>query len=155
MIKVSWEDYWICPPSYAILTLSSAPNDRLHSLRPRHFLKSMPPWKRSRSRACRKHKQLTGPPFRVWSPSATALTPSKQGLGISVGAYNLGCFCGAIACIWIGNILGRRKTIFTGSAIMIVGAAIMASAGALPQFVVGRIITGYASSANPKLDKGG
>lgn len=42
--------------------------------------------------------------------------------GISVASYNVGCFCGAIACIWNGNWLGRRKIIFLGSAIMVVGA---------------------------------
>lgn len=68
--------------------------------------------------------------------------------GISVASYNVGCFCGAIACIWIGDILGRRKTIFTGSAIMIVGAALQASAFGLPQFIVGRIITGMGNGLN-------
>jgi hypothetical protein len=29
--------------------------------------------------------------------------------GITVAAYNLGCFAGSIPTIWIGNILGRRK----------------------------------------------
>ena len=63
-------------------------------------------------------------------------------LGISVASYNLGCFFGALITIWIGNILGRRKTIFLGSAIMVVGAALQCSAYGLPQFIVGRLITG-------------
>src|ERR1700754_111591 len=62
--------------------------------------------------------------------------------GISVASYNVGCFCGAIACIWVGNWLGRRKTIFLGSAIMVVGAALQCSAFSLAHFIVGRIITG-------------
>lgn len=68
--------------------------------------------------------------------------------GISVGSYNLGCFCGAIACIWIGDILGRRKTIFLGSAIMVVGATLQASAFSLPHFIVGRVITGVGNGLN-------
>lgn len=48
--------------------------------------------------------------------------------GISVASYNLGCFSGAITAIWIGDILGRHKTIFLGSSIMIIGAALQCSA---------------------------
>ncbi|PQE29669.1 sugar transporter STL1 protein [Rutstroemia sp. NJR-2017a BBW] len=41
--------------------------------------------------------------------------------GISVASYNLGCFVGAILTIFIGDMLGRRRMIFLGSAIMIYG----------------------------------
>jgi MFS family permease len=68
--------------------------------------------------------------------------------GISIGSYNVGCFCGAIACIWIGDILGRRKTIFLGSSIMIVGAILQASAFSLAHLIVGRIITGMGNGLN-------
>ncbi|KAF2011050.1 sugar porter family MFS transporter [Aaosphaeria arxii CBS 175.79] len=68
--------------------------------------------------------------------------------GISVASYNIGCFCGAIACIWIGDLLGRRKTIFLGSAIMVVGAALQTSAYSLSHFIVGRIITGIGNGIN-------
>lgn len=68
--------------------------------------------------------------------------------GISVASYNLGCFAGAIACIFIGDMLGRRKTIFIGSAIMVVGAALQASAFSLPHFIVGRVITGIGNGLN-------
>lgn len=68
--------------------------------------------------------------------------------GISVASYNVGCFCGAISCIWIGDWLGRRKTIFLGSAIMVVGAILQASAFSLPHFIVGRLITGMGNGLN-------
>lgn len=68
--------------------------------------------------------------------------------GISVASYNVGCFFGAIACIWVGDFLGRRKTIFLGSAIMVVGAALQASAFSLPHFIVGRVITGLGNGLN-------
>ncbi|KAI9849863.1 MAG: hypothetical protein M1837_000077 [Sclerophora amabilis] len=68
--------------------------------------------------------------------------------GISVASYNVGCFFGAIATIWLGDILGRRKTIFVGSAIMVVGAALQASASSLAHFIVGRIITGVGNGLN-------
>lgn len=68
--------------------------------------------------------------------------------GITTASYNLGCFCGAIFCIWIGNYLGRRKTIFTGSIIMVIGASLQACAYSLPHLIVGRIVTGIGNGMN-------
>lgn len=68
--------------------------------------------------------------------------------GITVGAYTLGCFFGAVATIWLGNMLGRKKTILVGSAIMIVGAAIQASSFQLAQLIVSRWITGFGNGMN-------
>ncbi|KAK8035651.1 Sugar transporter STL1 [Apiospora rasikravindrae] len=68
--------------------------------------------------------------------------------GISVAAYNLGCFLGAVITIWIGNPLGRRRMIMLGTAIMVIGAVLQASATTLPHFIVGRIITGIGNGGN-------
>lgn len=65
--------------------------------------------------------------------------------GISVASYNLGCLIGAICTIWLGDYLGRRKMIFLGAAIMVVGAALQCGSFALSQFIVGRIITGVGN----------
>ncbi|PNP37623.1 hypothetical protein TGAMA5MH_10466 [Trichoderma gamsii] len=68
--------------------------------------------------------------------------------GIAVASYNLGCFIGAIITIFIGNYLGRRKMIFLGTSIMIVGAILQASAFTLEHFIIGRIITGLGNGGN-------
>ena len=68
--------------------------------------------------------------------------------GIAVAAYNVGCFCGAVSTIWIGDKLGRRRTIFVGSSIMIVGATLMAAAVNLPMFITSRLITGFGNGLN-------
>ncbi|KAH6608987.1 sugar transporter family, partial [Trichoderma cornu-damae] len=68
--------------------------------------------------------------------------------GIAVASYNLGCFLGAIITIFIGNPLGRRRVIFLGTVIMIVGAALQASAFTLEHFIIGRIITGLGNGGN-------
>lgn len=68
--------------------------------------------------------------------------------GIAVASYNLGCFIGAIITIFIGNPLGRRRMIFLGTAIMVVGAALQASAFTLEHFIIGRIITGLGNGGN-------
>jgi MFS family permease len=65
--------------------------------------------------------------------------------GITVGGYTLGCFFGAVATIWLGNYLGRRKTIFVGSSIMVVGAALQCSSFELGQLIAARLITGFGN----------
>ncbi|KAH7073607.1 general substrate transporter [Paraphoma chrysanthemicola] len=67
---------------------------------------------------------------------------------ITVGAYTLGCFFGAVATIWLGNMLGRKRTIFYGSVIMIVGAVLQTAAYGLPQLIVGRWVTGFGNGMN-------
>jgi len=78
--------------------------------------------------------------------SGTSDTATKQ--GIAIASYNLGCFAGAVICIWLGEYLGRKKTIFVGSAIMVVGAAIQTSSFSLGQLIGGRIITGIGNGLN-------
>ncbi|PMD65982.1 putative MFS monosaccharide transporter [Hyaloscypha bicolor E] len=68
--------------------------------------------------------------------------------GISVASYNVGCFVGAVITIFIGDLLGRRKMIFLGSSIMIVGAILQCSAFSLAHLIVGRIITGFGNGMN-------
>ncbi|KAL4896783.1 general substrate transporter [Aspergillus ambiguus] len=68
--------------------------------------------------------------------------------GIVVAAYNLGCFAGSIPTIWVGNWLGRRKTIFLGSAIMVVGALLQCTSYDLAQLIVGRLVTGFGNGMN-------
>lgn len=65
--------------------------------------------------------------------------------GITAGGYTLGCFFGAVATIWLGNWFGRKRTIITGSSIMVVGAAIQCSSYSLPQLIISRLITGFGN----------
>jgi MFS family permease len=65
--------------------------------------------------------------------------------GVSVASCNVGCFIGAITTIFIGDILGRRKMISLGSAIMAVGATLQCSAFSLSYLIIGRIITGFGN----------
>ncbi|KAK3717853.1 hypothetical protein LTR37_005625 [Vermiconidia calcicola] len=68
--------------------------------------------------------------------------------GITVGGYTLGCFFGAVATIWLGNYLGRRKTIFVGSSIMVIGAVLQCSAFGIGQLIASRWITGFGNGMN-------
>ncbi|KAF7188600.1 Sugar transporter STL1 [Pseudocercospora fuligena] len=96
---------------------------------------------------------LTLPSFTRVFPEINTIgesgnSPKSTTQGITIGSYNLGCFAGAIICIWLGQFLGRRRTIFVGSAIMVVGAAIQCSSFGLAQLIVGRVITGIGNGLN-------
>lgn len=80
--------------------------------------------------------------------SAAESSRRSTNQGIAIASYNLGCFIGAIITIFIGNPLGRKKMIFLGTAIMIIGAALQASAFTLTHFIIGRIITGLGNGGN-------
>ncbi len=95
---------------------------------------------------------LTLPSFVRYFPEIDTMNPPGGDAShtatiqaITVGAYTLGCFCGAVATIWLGNLLGRKKTIFVGSSIMIVGATIQTASFGLPQMIIGRWITGFGN----------
>ncbi|RAL17142.1 sugar porter family MFS transporter [Aspergillus homomorphus CBS 101889] len=87
-----------------------------------------------------------GPYYNSLEGSQKHAQSTRQ--GIVVAAYNLGCFAGSIPTIWIGNWLGRRKTIFVGSAIMVVGALLQCTSYDLAQFIVGRLVTGFGNGMN-------
>lgn len=99
------------------------------------------------------------PSFIKYFPDIDTVDPSIQDdkallskrstyQGISVASYNLGCFLGSILCIFIGNPLGRRRTIFCGCTIMATGALLQCTAYRLPHFIVGRIVTGIGNGMN-------
>jgi MFS family permease len=53
----------------------------------------------------------------------------------------LGAF-GAIACTFLGDRLGRRKTIFTAAGAVLIGGVLMSTSYSLGQFIVARCILG-------------
>lgn len=50
--------------------------------------------------------------------------------------------------MWIGEILGRRKTILVGTTIMTIGAILQISAYSVAQMIVARIIAGIGNGIN-------
>lgn len=63
-------------------------------------------------------------------------------LGTTVALYEVGAALGALSCAFIGDILGRRRTVLLAGCICIVGIIIQASPFSLGQLIAGRIITG-------------
>ncbi|KAI1108546.1 general substrate transporter [Nemania sp. NC0429] len=77
----------------------------------------------------------------------------SQWQGFVVSIYAVGCFFGALFILAVGDKLGRRKAIFLGATIMIIGVVIQVTCvppnhGATAQFIVGRFITGIGNGIN-------
>ena len=61
--------------------------------------------------------------------------------------YDVGCVIGALSCMVLGDLLGRRRTVFFSGIISLIGIILQASAFSLGQLIVGRIVTGRSCSA--------
>jgi sugar porter (SP) family MFS transporter len=61
--------------------------------------------------------------------------------------YTLGCFFGALNCIWIGDKLGRKKMIMVGAFINIIGAILQSTSFSLAQLIIGRLVSGFGFGA--------
>ncbi|KAI1651479.1 putative MFS sugar transporter [Daldinia loculata] len=69
-------------------------------------------------------------------------------LSIITSIYTIGCFLGAITAFYIGETIGRKKTVLVGTAIMSVGAILQTSSFSVPHMIVGRIVTGIGNGIN-------
>jgi MFS family permease len=67
---------------------------------------------------------------------------NSTGKSAVIAAFQIGAFMGALSCTFISDRLGRRKTIFIGAILTIIGQLLQVSAYSLIQFTVGRIILG-------------
>ncbi|KAH7383926.1 hypothetical protein BKA66DRAFT_549356 [Pyrenochaeta sp. MPI-SDFR-AT-0127] len=68
--------------------------------------------------------------------------------GLTVGAWNLGCVVSSILAIFIGDLLGRRRTLLLGLTLWVIGETIQTSSYSLTQFIVGRAIAGFGNGFN-------
>lgn len=67
--------------------------------------------------------------------------------GTVVAVYAIGGFIGTFACIWLGDMLGRRRVIMSGAFAQVIGAVLNASAYSLTQLVVSRLVVGIGTGA--------
>ena len=71
--------------------------------------------------------------------------------GWIVGSYDLGCLAGAIVTFAVGGWLGRKKTIFFGTVIMMVGAFLQTFSDGFVVMVLGRYVAPIQQQAAPRL----
>ncbi|KAL3428676.1 general substrate transporter [Aspergillus tetrazonus] len=74
--------------------------------------------------------------------------PNTTVEGQIVSSYMLGCVIGAFLSMFLGDRLGRRKSISLASVFLIIGGTLQASAFTLPHIIVGRIVAGFGIGMN-------
>ncbi|QRV74835.1 Sugar (and other) transporter [Ceratobasidium sp. AG-Ba] len=94
---------------------------------------------------------LTAEQFVETFPTTSPITgPSNHATlqSLLVAIYEIGCLVGALSNLWVGERLGRRRTIVIGGVIMIIGAILQASSFSYEQMLVARVITGLGNGLN-------
>ena len=69
-------------------------------------------------------------------------TPSEQG-GI-VSSFTGGAILGALSISYLADALGRKRTVFVGSVISVLGCALQGGAVNIPMIIAGRLIAGFS-----------
>ncbi|KIJ58852.1 hypothetical protein HYDPIDRAFT_33764 [Hydnomerulius pinastri MD-312] len=62
-----------------------------------------------------------------------------------IAIYEVGCLFGALSNLWVGDKLGRRRTIAFGGGIMVIGAILQTTSYSYAQLVFARIFTGFGN----------
>ncbi|KAI5954202.1 hypothetical protein KGF54_001977 [Candida jiufengensis] len=65
--------------------------------------------------------------------------------GAVIGVYELGCLVSAVSTVYLGDKLGRLKCMFLGCVIVLIGAALQASAFTVVHLAIARVITGFGT----------
>lgn len=71
--------------------------------------------------------------------------PSIATVGTVIALYTVGGIFGALSCVYLGDLLGRRKVIFFTNLISIIGAILMATSFQFSQFIVARLVLGLGT----------
>ncbi|KAJ5119001.1 hypothetical protein N7448_010710 [Penicillium atrosanguineum] len=62
--------------------------------------------------------------------------------GTVIALYTVGGIFGALSCVYLGDLLGRKKVIFFANLVGIIGAILMATSFQFAQFIVARLVLG-------------
>jgi MFS family permease len=71
-------------------------------------------------------------------------TPTSSQTGGIVSSFTGGAIPGALSVAWLPDKLGRRKTVFIGACISVLGCALQGGAKNIPMMIAGRFIAGIA-----------
>lgn len=69
--------------------------------------------------------------------------PNSSLLGFVVSCYDVGCMVSALCCVFFGDRYGRRKMIFAGCVLHILGSIITTAAFSIGQVIASRVIIGF------------
>jgi len=73
--------------------------------------------------------------------------PSRTEIGTMVAILEIGAFIASLTVGRVGDILGRRRTIFYGAIVFFIGGALQTLATGMPMMLLGRIIAGLGVGA--------
>ncbi|RGP61993.1 sugar transport stp1 [Fusarium longipes] len=85
---------------------------------------------------------ITGPYFMDYFGH-----PSKAYVGTMVAILEIGAFITSLMVGRIGDIIGRRRTIFYGSCVFFIGGALQTLATSMPMMMAGRFVAGFGVGA--------
>ncbi|CZR53806.1 sugar transporter STL1 [Phialocephala subalpina] len=80
---------------------------------------------------------ITGPFFKDYFNQ-----PTRAEVGTMVAILEVGAFFASLVVGRVGDMIGRRRTIFYGSGIFFVGGGLQTAATGMPMMLLGRIIAG-------------
>ncbi|KAI1470938.1 putative MFS sugar transporter [Daldinia caldariorum] len=69
-------------------------------------------------------------------------------LSIIISIYTIGCFLGALISFYMGEAIGRKKTVLVGTTIMTVGAVLQTTSFSVPHMIVARVVAGIGNGIN-------
>jgi MFS family permease len=84
----------------------------------------------------------TFPQIDTIHPSGALESLHSTRKGAVIASFQIGALLGALSCLWLGDWLGRRKTIFLAAVLTVIGEVLQVSSHSIIQFVVGRVILG-------------
>jgi MFS family permease len=87
----------------------------------------------------------TFPRIDVVNTTGGAKSNASTMQGLTIGLYEIGCMIGALSTLYLGDKYGRRKLIWWGSAVMIIGAVIQTASYHLEQLIIARIVSGVGN----------
>jgi sugar porter (SP) family MFS transporter len=73
--------------------------------------------------------------------------PSRAEIGTMVAILEIGAFISSLFVGKIGDVIGRRRSIFWGSMIFLVGGALQTVATGMPMMLIGRFVAGLGVGA--------
>ncbi|KAL5333101.1 general substrate transporter [Aspergillus crustosus] len=84
----------------------------------------------------------TFPQIDTVNTDGTLKDHNNTSKGAVIAAFQIGALIGALSTTFLSDRFGRRKTIFLGAILTIIGQVLQVASFSLPQFVVGRVILG-------------
>lgn len=91
---------------------------------------------------------ITEPAFLEQFPQMDPDNKSGAIQALVVAIYEVGCLIGSFLIVFVGDKLGRRKSVLIGTVIMLIGTALQSTAFTLGHMIVGRIVTGVGNGMN-------